>query len=83
MTPYQEKYPVASKVKIASRDKLEAFYLSWKYHNKLTQEQLEFADRPTQVRAVSFYHGGDVLYELADIPGIWHEQCLMDGMSHN
>ena len=22
------------------------------------------------------YHGGDIIYKLVDIPGIWHEQCL-------
>ena len=25
---------------------------------------------------VSFYFGGDELYRLKDIPGIWHEVCL-------
>jgi hypothetical protein len=25
---------------------------------------------------VSFYHGGDVLYELQTAPGTWHEQLL-------
>jgi len=28
------------------------------------------------VEEVSFYHGGDELYKLKDIPGLWHEQCL-------
>jgi hypothetical protein len=28
------------------------------------------------VAAIGYYHGGDVLYTLNDIPGIWHEQCL-------
>jgi hypothetical protein len=22
------------------------------------------------------YHGGDELYKLKGIPGLWHEQCL-------
>jgi hypothetical protein len=26
---------------------------------------------------VGFYHGGDVLYTLDGIPGLWHEQCLV------
>jgi hypothetical protein len=25
---------------------------------------------------VAFYHGGDVLYTLDDIPGTWHEACM-------
>jgi hypothetical protein len=28
------------------------------------------------VTSVRYYHGGDVLYELEGIPGIWHEACL-------
>ena len=38
--------------------------------------QIVFAGRGTTVQEVSFYHGGDVLYTLDGIPGIWHEQCL-------
>ena len=25
---------------------------------------------------VGFYHGGDALYELEGVPGVWHEVCL-------
>lgn len=78
MTPYKEKYPAGSKVKIAARPKLDIFYSDWRYHNKLTRDQLDYAGRPAEVHAVSFYHGGDVLYQLKDVPGIWHEQCLED-----
>jgi hypothetical protein len=28
------------------------------------------------VEEVSFYHGGDALYVLEGLPGLWHEQCL-------
>jgi hypothetical protein len=28
------------------------------------------------VKSVGFYHGGDVLYELSEISGTWHEACL-------
>jgi hypothetical protein len=37
---------------------------------------LRYAGRTARVRSVSFYHGGDELYELEDIPGIWHEENL-------
>jgi hypothetical protein len=76
MAPYQEKYPVGSKVKIVSREKLNHFLSTWKYHNKLTSEQLRYASNLVEVQAVNFYHGGDVLYQLKNAPGIWHEQCL-------
>jgi hypothetical protein len=45
----------------------------------LSPEQLPFAGQSVTVRAVSYYHGGDVLYELIGAPGIWHEQCLRAG----
>ena len=28
------------------------------------------------VTNVGFSHGGDVLYKLQRLPGIWHEECL-------
>jgi hypothetical protein len=39
---------------------------------------LLFAGHETRVKNVFFYHGGDELYELDNVPGIWHEQCLKD-----
>jgi len=75
MPPYQELYPVGTCVRIASRRDLEEFARSWRFHHKLKPEQLGYADRVTQVKSVSFYHGGDVLYEFKDVPGTWHEQC--------
>ena len=77
MTQYKENYPVGSRVVIASRDELSAFHSAWKYHHKLTPDQLAYAGRRVEVQAVSFYHGGDVLYELKDVPGVWHEECLV------
>jgi len=75
-TPYQEKYSAGTEVQIADRSFLEHFMKTWQYHHKLTAEQLEYADKITTVDSVGFYHGGDPLYELAGIPGIWHEACL-------
>jgi hypothetical protein len=76
MPPYKELFPVGSRVKIGSREQLEAFQRTWKYHHPLLAEQLGFAGRDAIVRHVGYYHGGDVLYELNDTPGMWHEQCL-------
>ena len=28
--------------------------------------------------AKGFYHGGDELYKLKGMPGVWHEQCLKE-----
>jgi hypothetical protein len=76
MARYKEDFPVGSAVRIADTRQLEEFLRTWKYHHKLTPEQLRYAGKTAQVEKVGFYHGGDVLYELRGIPGRWHEQCL-------
>jgi hypothetical protein len=63
---YREKYPTGSLVNVAKRDIL----------NKLQAEQLDYAGKTGKIKSVGFYHGGDVLYEIEGVPGIWHERCL-------
>ena len=75
--PYKEAFPKGSRVRIASKHCLEDFMASWKYHHRLQPEQVNFADQVATVEGVAFYHGGDPLYTLANIPGFWHEQCLL------
>jgi hypothetical protein len=60
----------------ASSRKLELFMREWKYHHKLRLEQLPYADHETLVKEVGFYHGGDPIYTLEGIPGLWLEPCL-------
>jgi hypothetical protein len=74
--PYKEEFPKGSMVKIASRSALEEFLKTWKLHNKLQPQQLSYAGQIAEVESVGFYHGGDELYQLKGIPGIWHEECL-------
>jgi hypothetical protein len=74
--PYRAEFPVGTKVRIASPDVLKSFMRTWKYHHPLQPQQLEFAGRIGEVKKVYFYHGGDELYELEDMPGVWHEVCL-------
>jgi len=73
---YVEEYPRGSLVKIQSRTFLEHFLETWEYHNPLDARQLRYANKIGKVQSVGFYHGGDELYQLEGIPGIWHEQCL-------
>ena len=73
---YHEAFPKGSKVKIQGRFFLENFLKTWKLHNKLNPEQLNYAEQIGEVESVGFYHGGDELYKLKAIPGIWHKQCL-------
>jgi hypothetical protein len=49
---------------------------TWKLHNKLIPEQLEYASTTGKIKSVGFYHGGDELYQIEGVPGIWHECCL-------
>jgi hypothetical protein len=74
--PYKERFLKGSMVRVISRPALEAFAQNWKYHHKLQSEQLEYAGTTAIVKEVSFYHGGDQLYVLEDVPGIWNEPCL-------
>lgn len=73
---YTATFPTGSKVRIADREFLENFLATWKYHHKLLPEQLAYANTVATVQKVGFYHGGDQLYNLEGIPGIWHEECL-------
>jgi hypothetical protein len=75
-TPYKEAFPAGTSVRVADRAFLEDFKTTWQYHHKLKPEQLGYADRQTTVAEVAFYHGGDPVYTLAGIPGLWLEQCL-------
>ena len=71
------KYKDGATVRIGPRAQLESFLQTWKLHHKLQEEQVAFAGRVSKVKKSYIYHGGDVLYELENIPGIWHEQLLV------
>jgi hypothetical protein len=70
------EFEVGSEVRIADRAFLESFLEAGQYHNELEPEQLEYAERVAKVREVTFFHGGDEIYALDGIPGVWHEECL-------
>lgn len=83
MPPYAEQFPVGTRVRIADHDSLAAFRASWRLHNPLSGEQLGYAGHTATIKDVGFYHGGDVIYVLADIPGVWHESCLSSLADHD
>jgi hypothetical protein len=77
--PYSdERFPKGSKARVADRATLENFLATWKYHHKLRPDQLEYADQVATVASVGFYHGGDPVYELEGLPGLWLDQCLVN-----
>lgn len=55
---------------------MEEFHSTWQFHNKLAPEQFDCAGQIAVIKSIGFYHGGDVLYWLMDLPGTWHEECL-------
>ena len=70
------RFPVGTRVRIAELQDLARFLADWKQHHPLEPEQLQHAGEVTTVREVTYYQGGDPLYKLEDVPGIWHEACL-------
>ena len=80
MTPYCERFKKGSIVRVAPLDDLLEFQRTWRLHDPLSNDQLAFAGRLTTVVGVGFYHGGDVLYQLAEAPGVWHERCVQEAV---
>lgn len=76
---YTANFAAASIVRVAERDVLEHFHQTWKLHNPLAPKQLAFAGSHARIASAGFYHGGDVLYALEGVPGVWHESCLTEG----
>jgi len=70
------EFEVGQQVRIADRAFLESFLEAGQYHNELEPEQVEYAGRVASVKTAEFFHGGDEIYTLEDIPGVWHEECL-------
>ena len=76
--PYDPaKFRKGSRVKIANRAALEQFGQTWSLHNKLQPDQLEHAGKIVRVEGSFMYHGGDIIYQLESLPGLWHECCLV------
>lgn len=78
MGAYEAKYQPGMQVRVATAQELEEFRRTWRYHNPLIDSQMAYAGKVAIVRDVGFYHGGDPIYQLDDIPGVWHEQVLRD-----
>ncbi len=71
-----DKYQPGDTVRIADTEALEAFARSWKLHHPLDATQIPFGGQTAKVAKSFMYHGGDILYELEGVPGIWHQQLL-------
>lgn len=74
--PYEARFAVGALVRIRPREALEEFRRTWTYHHPLSDQQVKEGNTIAIVKTVGFYHGGDPLYELEGVEGLWHESCL-------
>lgn len=77
---YEPEFPVGTRVRILDAEELRKFQNEWSWHHPISDEQISFAGREAEVTSVAFYHEGDELYQLASVPGTWHEGCLAPGL---
>jgi hypothetical protein len=73
---YDPKFRQGDLVRVAAHSILSEFQRSWKWHHPLQPEQLAYCGKVAKVIDVGIYHGGDVLYQLEGVPGIWQEQTI-------
>src|SRR6266567_3028695 len=59
--PYEARFPIGTRVRIADLKELARFQADWKNHHPLEPEQLEYAGMVATVREVTYYHVGDPL----------------------
>jgi len=71
-----DKYLPGDTVRIADQKVLEQFFLTWKLHHPLVADQIPLGGQTATIKTSMMYHGGDILYELVEVPGIWHQQLL-------
>jgi hypothetical protein len=76
LNPYVPVFKKGATVRIADRSELGSSGRCGAYHHPLDVDQLRFAGTLATVQDVGIYHGGDQLYQLSGVPGIWHLQCL-------
>lgn len=74
---YNAEFPKGSWVRVAERAKLDRFANKWYYHHPLEKKQFEFAGTAARVAEVRYYNRATEIYELENVPGVWHEVCLV------
>jgi hypothetical protein len=75
-SPYREKFPLGSNVRIKDGALLEEFKRTWKLHHPISSKQIACGGRLDRVAQVFFYQGGDAIYQLKSAPGMWREELL-------
>lgn len=73
---HRAKFPISSFVRIKSAGQLEAFRRNGTLRFPPSENQLAHGGESDSVRRITSSVRGDVLYELENAPGMWHEQLL-------
>jgi hypothetical protein len=71
-----DRFQPGDTVRIADAETLAGFARTWKLHHPLEPDQLPFAGKTAMVTDSSMYFGGDILYTLEGVPGVWHQRLL-------
>lgn len=74
--PYNPSFPVGAIVRIADRSVLEKFHADGKRRHRLQSGQIEYAGEVARVEEVDFCYGGERLYSLEGVPGLWDGDLL-------
>lgn len=72
---YLAQFPLGTRVRAADREDSSAFNENGVSITRF-KPTTSHAGSHAVVSDVGFYHGGDVLYTLENVPGVWHERCL-------
>jgi hypothetical protein len=74
---YSARFAVGDVVCVVGLESLEGFRRPrWPYHHPIEPDKLELAGTGATIASVGYYHGGEALYELEVLPGVWHEATL-------
>ena len=74
---HRAAFSIGASVRIKERTELERFARDWTSTNSLTPHQFCDAGVAGVVDSVAFDDGGNPLYTLERIGGIWHEENLV------
>ncbi len=76
MPDYHSTFKRGEKVRIKDSQYLEEFQKTWGYHHNISDDQIKQGGKPDTVNSIEYYHGGEVLIGLENVPGVWHEELL-------
>ena len=77
-SPNQTRFVFGSPVRIKERTELEEFFRTHEWDESMIPHQLCHAGERGMVDLIERSDSGHPLYGLERVPGIWHEDCLVE-----